>query len=72
MSDFGWTSGWGSSRVMLKSPKRLLQVERLCSLGRLGKIIIEASLTCHGRRAALHVAADRCAHLGPTDQRRAA
>jgi transcriptional regulator with XRE-family HTH domain len=29
-----------SSRVMLKLPKRLLQVERLCSLGGLGKMII--------------------------------
>ena len=29
-----------SSRVMLKLPKRLLQVERLCSLCGLGKMII--------------------------------
>ena len=28
------------SRVMLKLPKRLLQVERLCSLCGLGKMII--------------------------------
>ena len=32
--------GAESSRVMLKLPKRLLQVERLCSLCGLGKMII--------------------------------